>query len=137
MATNLPTNISAGQTEHAAIHNATNQAVNSVDVRVTDVETLVNTGRLSPGQIVSTITSTVDERIQNVDLGNTVVAWADVQNKPATFTPTTHSHSVAQVTGLETRLQALEAKILILQPGVPIPDPATVPEGTLVVQLRD
>src|SRR5690625_7706245 len=31
------------------------------------------------------------------------VAWGDVMGKPCTFTPATHSHEIADVTGLESR----------------------------------
>lgn len=33
-----------------------------------------------------------------------VAAWADISGKPSTFTPSTHSHVIADVTGLQTAL---------------------------------
>lgn len=46
------------------------------------------------------------------------VAWGDVTGKPSTFTPATHAHTIADVTGLEARLAAAEAKIEALEGGV-------------------
>jgi hypothetical protein len=36
--------------------------------------------------------------------GSTTVDWADVLNKPATFTPSSHTHPTSDVTGLDTAL---------------------------------
>lgn len=36
-------------------------------------------------------------------------AWADITGKPSTFTPSTHSHAIADVTGLQTTLDAKAA----------------------------
>lgn len=43
------------------------------------------------------------------------VAWGDVTGKPSTFAPATHTHTIADVTGLEARLAAAEAKIAALE----------------------
>lgn len=52
----------------------------------------------------------VDADGNQVDLGGdggpVVVAWADVTGKPATFAPATHTHTVANVTGLQAALDA-------------------------------
>lgn len=32
------------------------------------------------------------------------VAWVDVTGKPSTFTPSTHSHAISDVTGLQAAL---------------------------------
>lgn len=37
--------------------------------------------------------------------------WASVTGKPSTFTPATHTHTTAQVDGLDTKLSQLEAAI--------------------------
>ena len=39
------------------------------------------------------------------------VAWGDVTGKPSTFTPATHSHEIADVNALESRLAAIEAAL--------------------------
>lgn len=39
------------------------------------------------------------------------VAWADITGKPSTFPPDTHSHSIAQVTGLQTQLDGKAAAV--------------------------
>lgn len=49
-------------------------------------------------------------------LDSKTVAYADVTGKPTTFAPSTHTHTIANVTGLEARLKAIEDKL------------ATVPE---------
>ena len=41
------------------------------------------------------------------------VAWADVTGKPATFTPSSHTHAIADVTGLQS---ALDAKQDVVSP---------------------
>lgn len=53
----------------------------------------------------------VDADGNQVDLGGgeggpVVVAWADVTGKPATFAPATHTHTIANVTGLQAALDA-------------------------------
>ena len=45
------------------------------------------------------------------------VAWGDVTGKPSTFTPSTHTHTIADIMGLEARLAAAEAKIEVLEGG--------------------
>lgn len=49
----------------------------------------------------STITLTVT--------GGGSVAWADITGKPSTFTPSTHTHVIADVTGLQTALDGKQA----------------------------
>lgn len=36
--------------------------------------------------------------------GTATVDWADVLNKPSTFTPSSHTHATSEVTGLDTAL---------------------------------
>lgn len=36
-------------------------------------------------------------------------AWGDVTGKPATFPPATHTHTIANVTGLQTALDGKQA----------------------------
>lgn len=45
------------------------------------------------------------------------VAWGDVTGKPSTFEPATHTHTIADITGLEVRLAAAESKIEVLEGG--------------------
>lgn len=45
------------------------------------------------------------------------VTWAEITGKPSTFTPSTHTHTIADITGLEARLAAAEAKIEVLEGG--------------------
>lgn len=43
------------------------------------------------------------------------VAWADVTGKPATFPPASHTHTVANVTGLQAILDDYESRIAALE----------------------
>lgn len=47
--------------------------------------------------------------------GNYVPAWADVSGKPTTFTPATHTHTVANVTGLQAIIDDLEQRVAALE----------------------
>lgn len=40
-------------------------------------------------------------------VGGGAVSWDDVQNKPTTFPPSSHSHAISDVTGLENELYSL------------------------------
>ena len=48
----------------------------------------------------------LEQRVTAVETGGTggVSSWNELTDKPPTFPPSTHSHSVAQVTGLQTAL---------------------------------
>lgn len=51
------------------------------------------------------------------DLGGDVtVSWADVEGKPSTFAPAAHTHTIAQVTGLQAIHDDFEARIAALEP---------------------
>jgi hypothetical protein len=50
----------------------------------------------------------LDGKVENADAADTV-PWAGVSGKPATFAPDAHTHSVSDVTGLQTALAAREA----------------------------
>lgn len=39
------------------------------------------------------------------------VDWADVQNKPQTFPPSTHTHPTSEVTGLDAKLESIDSSI--------------------------
>lgn len=43
-------------------------------------------------------------------------AWGDITGKPSTFPPATHTHTIAQVDGLQTILDDYEARITALEP---------------------
>ncbi|MGO3325313.1 hypothetical protein [Gordonia sp. (in: high G+C Gram-positive bacteria)] len=49
-----------------------------------------------------------------VDAGKTAT-WGQVSNKPSTFPPATHSHDVADVTGLQAILDDYETRIAALE----------------------
>ena len=43
--------------------------------------------------------------------GDVSVTWADVSGKPATFTPSEHTHDIADVTGLQDELDGKASKV--------------------------
>ena len=43
------------------------------------------------------------------------VAWGSVTGKPSTFTPATHTHAIANVTGLQALLDDLETRLAALE----------------------
>jgi hypothetical protein len=51
----------------------------------------------------------VDSAVSGVTAG--AVAWANVTDKPTTFTPATHSHAQSEVTGLTSALAALTTAV--------------------------
>lgn len=62
-----------------------------------------------------------------------VAPWAGITGKPTSFTPSSHSHSIAQVTGLQT---ALDAKAPLASPALSgTPTAPTAAAGTNTTQL--
>lgn len=59
----------------------------------------------------------VDAEGNPADLGggDAAVAWADVTGKPSTFTPAAHTHEIAEVTGLQDAIDALDARVTALE----------------------
>ncbi|MDM5188608.1 head fiber protein [Bacillus sp. DX4.1] len=44
--------------------------------------------------------------LQESSGGTITVAWSDIDGKPSTFSPSTHTHTIANVTNLQTSLDA-------------------------------
>lgn len=63
------------------------------------------------GEIKGTITNQTDlvdyiaNQIDNIDV-ITEVSWNDIQNKPATYIPSAHNHTISNITNLQTVLDA-------------------------------
>ena len=49
--------------------------------------------------------------------------WGSVTGKPSTFTPSAHTHTVAQVTGLQDIIDGLTSRIEALEAALTEPDP--------------
>ena len=47
--------------------------------------------------------------------GSEPVAWAEITGKPATFAPSEHTHTIANVTGLQAKLDDFEARLSALE----------------------
>ena len=43
------------------------------------------------------------------------VTWAEITGKPETFTPSEHTHTIANVTGLQAKLDDFEARLSALE----------------------
>lgn len=58
-----------------------------------------------------------DENGDPVDIGggSGSVAWGDVTGKPSTFPPATHTHVIADVTGLQAIIDDYESRIAALE----------------------
>ena len=50
--------------------------------------------------------------------GDVDVAWGDVSGKPSTFPPATHTHDIADVTGLQAIITDLTDRIAVLETAV-------------------
>jgi hypothetical protein len=58
--------------------------------------------------------------------GGGSAAWADITGQPSTFTPASHSHAIADVTGLQTALDS-KASTSEIDGGTPTSTYAAVP----------
>jgi len=57
-------------------------------------------------------TAFFDEDGQPIEFGGGgAVAWGDVTGKPSTFPPGTHTHTIANVTGLQAKIDELEGRL--------------------------
>ena len=79
------------------------------------------------------------EKAKLGDLGGDV-AWADVTGKPSTFPPSAHTHTIAQVTGLQAALDSkptgtgITAVVAITQAAYDLLDP---PVATTLYVIQD
>ena len=82
--------------------------------------------------VKSTYDTDNDGKVDTAEVAD-AVPWSGVTGKPTSFTPSSHSHSIAQITGLQT---ALDAKAPLASPalsGSPTAPTATV--GTNTTQI--
>ena len=59
--------------------------------------------------------------------------WGDIANKPATFPPSPHTHSIAQITGLQGQLndlQAIKQSYRLFVSDQPPPPPGSAGDNT-------
>ena len=47
--------------------------------------------------------------------GSEPAAWAEITGKPTTFAPSEHTHTIANVTGLQAKLDDFEARLSALE----------------------
>lgn len=43
------------------------------------------------------------------------VQWGDIEGKPTSFAPSSHTHTVSEITGLEDRLTSIEQRLEALE----------------------
>ena len=43
------------------------------------------------------------------------VQWGDIEGKPTSFAPSSHIHTVSEITGLEDRLTSIEQRLEALE----------------------
>ena len=65
----------------------------------------ISTGNIEYFQL-KTVNGTSLLGAGDISLSSGSVEWADILNKPLTFTPSTHSHVISDVTGLQTALDS-------------------------------
>jgi len=80
----------------------------------------------------STYDTDNDGKVDAADVAD-AAPWAGITGKPTSFTPSSHSHSIAQVTGLQT---ALDAKAPLASPALSgTPTAPTATAGTNTTQI--
>lgn len=67
----------------------------------------------------------------NGSLSWATVDWTHIGNKPATFTPATHSHGIADITNLQTTLNGKEPTITVLPASKGGTGSASLPAGMI------
>ena len=80
---------------------------------MTFVNSLIATGGGSGDMTKSVYDTNNDGTVDSAATAVTAsaVAWTGVTGKPSTFTPSTHSHAISDVTGLQTALDAKQATL--------------------------
>lgn len=108
--------------------------IGELETRVDAVEDLAGTA-LQPGDTipvgdVSGLGTAATANTEDFLGAGYTPAWDDIDNKPTTFPPAAHTHTIAQVTGLQGEL---DSKLTATQ-GVAVADGSTVDE--LLASLR-
>ena len=55
------------------------------------------------------------DKIVNGDGESEPVQWVDIEGKPTSFAPSSHTHTVSEITGLEDRLTSIEQRLEALE----------------------
>ena len=63
----------------------------------------------------ATFPPTIGTTATTAKAGNYVPTYAEITGKPETFAPETHTHTIANVTGLQALLDDLEARLATLE----------------------
>ena len=63
----------------------------------------------------TTFTPTIGKTATTAKAGDYVPTYAEITGKPETFAPETHTHTIADVTGLQAKIDNLEARLSALE----------------------
>ena len=63
----------------------------------------------------ATFAPTIGATATTAKAGNYVPTYAEITGKPSTFAPATHTHTIANVTGLQAKIDDLEARLSALE----------------------
>ena len=63
----------------------------------------------------ATFSPTIGTTATTAKAGNYVPTYAEITGKPETFAPATHTHAIANVTGLQALLDDLETRLAALE----------------------
>ena len=63
----------------------------------------------------TTFSPTIGKTATTAKAGNYVPTYAEITGKPDTFAPSAHTHTIANVTGLQAKLDDLEARLSALE----------------------
>ena len=63
----------------------------------------------------TTFSPTIGTTASTAKAGNYVPTYAEITGKPETFAPATHTHTIANVTGLQALLDDLETRLEALE----------------------
>lgn len=97
---------------------SSNQIQNKSSVSGTTLTEALNnlqstiTGTPIEGLMLKSIYDTDDDGVVDYAGSAGSVEWINVNSKPATFTPSTHSHSIAEVTSLQSSLDSKQATLV-------------------------
>ncbi|NLD21674.1 MAG: hypothetical protein GX664_04210 [Bacteroidales bacterium] len=79
---------------------------------ITVVDNLTSTSTTSA--LSANMGRVLNEKIEQLEVGGSV-SWENIENKPTKFPPTSHSHSVSDITGLQAELNSLKSRISELE----------------------
>ena len=62
-----------------------------------------------------TLTAYIADNDAAVDAASKTATWGQVANRPSTFTPSTHTHEIEDINGLQAKIEELEGRLAALE----------------------